>query len=368
VAALLGMTCSWACSIYDSSLLGDGGADAAADASADAPPEASDAGCVRAELPARPAADDPSDADVEIVFAVRSFVFDGPDGGAPPLIGYDLDGLCTCPDPEACVAAQSGATHCDDPGGRDNGGARLLRTFESLSGGDLFSQQVIDDGLDGGAYGMLVRVRNYNGKPNDTQVEVSSFVSDGVAGPDGGTAPPQWNGNDPWIVDKSGVFGSGSPIVPLHSDPQGYVSNGVLVGSFDYPLPIGFSTIDRLDVLLAHGFVTGTLTPSGSGWRIDDGVAGGRWAIGDALSQLAYVHDPANDSNYLCPSTNTYGQIELLLCPSLDITSAPNAPTTTTCDALSFALGFSAESAQLGPVVAAPRPTTCADAGPYACP
>ncbi len=365
VVAAAGLAASWwACSVYDASLLVDGGADAIA---TEASPEgAADAGCPKAAMPARPAADDPSDADVELVFAIHTLTFDAPDGGPPPQIGYDLDGLCTCPEPEACVAAQKGATHCDDPGGRDNSGASLLRTFESLSGGSLFSQSVINDGLAAGQYGIVLRVRSYNGTANDTQVELSSYVADGVAGADGGATSPQWNGSDPWIVDKSGVLGT--QIVPLHYDATAYVSNGVLVGHFDFPLPLGFSSVDRLDVLLTNGFVTGTLTKSGSAWHIDDGVAGGRWSIGDVLSQLAYVHDPANDVDYLCPTTSTYDQIKLLVCPALDITANANAPATTTCDALSFALVFTAQAAQFGPIQAFPRATTCADAGPYGCP
>ena len=88
----------------------------------------------------------------------------------------------------------------------------------------------------------------------------------------------------------------------------------------------------------------------------------------DALQQLAYVHDPANSNNYFCPSSPTYPQIEAVLCPALDLTVDPTAPLTATCDALSFTLGFSAVPAQLGPVEQQPRPTTCADAGPYTCP
>ncbi len=363
-AATLGV--AWyACAIYDSTLLappdaGDGAADAGGDVASN------DAGCVKAVPPARPPADDPSDADIELVFAVRAFVFDGPEAGPPPpTLGYDLDGLCTCPDPEACT---NSTPHCDGPGGRDNSGAALLHTFETLSSGDLFSQQVIDDGLDGGQYGMLLRVRNYNGAANDTSVEVSAYIADGVAGADGGPTTPAWNGQDSWIVDKSSVFGAGPQIIPLHYDAQGYVAGGVLVGSFDYPLPLGFSTIDRLDVVLTHGFVTGTLTKAGNAYRIDDGLAGGRWAIADTLQQLAYVHDPANTNDYLCPATATYGQLKMVLCPALDLTVDPKAPSSASCDAISLVLGFSAQSARLGSILDVPRTTTCADAGPYGCP
>src|SRR5580698_6313602 len=55
--------------------------------------------CVLVHPPPPPAQDDPSDAgDIEIVLAVRTFDLGiRPDGGAPPLVGYDIDGLCTCP-------------------------------------------------------------------------------------------------------------------------------------------------------------------------------------------------------------------------------------------------------------------------------
>lgn len=342
-----------------------GGTDAAFDADANT--------CVLALPPPPPLQDDPSDAgDLDIVFAVRTFDLGlRADGGAPPLVGYDLDGLCTCPGPADCVAAVSGQPACDEPGGRDNAGGALLRQFYSLSGGSFFSQDTLNAQIAAGLSTLLVRVRQYNGMPNDTQVELSVYISDGTPPVSDGGPPevPAWNGQDAWIVDGQSVFGgSGPPIVPLQFDQSAYVAGGVLVGAIgDYSVPLQIDSSDLIVVELHGGIVTGTLSHAAGGWSIPDGVVEGRLSASNLLAEFAYVHDPSSSNAYLCPTSPSYADLKGLICPALDITADPSAAPTQTCDAMSLALGFVAQVSQFGPVQSVTRPTTCADGGTDHC-
>jgi hypothetical protein len=326
-----------------------------------------DGGCTLVHPPAPPTQTDPSDAgDLDLVFAVRTFDLGlTVDGGAPPPIGYDLDGLCTCPGPVDCVPTLTGSPACDEPGGRDNAGGALFNEFFQLSMGSFFSQAGLNTQIANGLTSLLVRVRNYNGTLNDAQVELSVYVSDGTPpGADGGRSTPTWSGADAWIVDGRSVFGaSGPPITPVAGavDSTAYVVDGVVVGSLsDYFVPLQFDENDLLLIEMNAGLVTGTLMPaSGGDWTVPDGLVSGRVAASNLMAAFAYVHDPSNTSQYLCPSSSTYPQLQALICPALDITANPTASHAQTCDALSMQFGFAAQSAQFGPVVTAPRVTTC---------
>jgi hypothetical protein len=385
IAAVLAAAAWAGCALYGPDLLApasDGGADAGG---TDVGPDtngAADAGdalgadaggCVLAQPPPPPGSDDPSDAgDLEVVLAVRAFDLGlRADGGAPPVIGYDLDGLCTCPGPADCVAAAPGGSACDQPGGRDNAGGALLREFYQVSGGSFFSQDALNAQIASGHHTMLLRLRRYNGTPNDTQVELSVYVSDGtLPKQDGGLpSPPAWNGQDAWIVDGRTVFGgAGPPIVPVYFDESAYVAGGVLVGSFgDGVVPLPIDSADLIVIELRAAIVSGTLARTASGWSLTEGVVDGRLAATNLLAELAYVHDLTNQTEYLCPGSPSYANLKGLICPALDVTADPAAPHAQTCDALSMALGFTAQSAQLGVVRTPVRPSTCADGGPDHC-
>jgi len=125
---LVGFAAWVGCGIYDSSLLLPGAAETGADVVVEAP-VTTDAGadvppapCAEVFPPAKPAADDPSDAGNQ-AFVVALHTLDlgiRTDGGTPPLFGYDLDNVFTCCDGGAssCKPPVVGS-HCDENGGRD---------------------------------------------------------------------------------------------------------------------------------------------------------------------------------------------------------------------------------------------------------
>jgi hypothetical protein len=96
----------------------------------DAAPEAEGTGddavaaCDSAAPPPPPAQSSPGNESVSFVAAMRTLTGIEP-GDAGLVLGFDLDGVCTCPGPPSCRSlASPPAQNCDEPGGRDLQGKR----------------------------------------------------------------------------------------------------------------------------------------------------------------------------------------------------------------------------------------------------
>lgn len=356
--------------MYDASLLlpappiADAGSDVTSDPDADAGPPL-------ARWPARPARDDAT-GDLEIVLAVRSVLF-GDTDDAGGVTAYDLDGVQTCPGPGSCKPFGN-KDRCDDALGRDNSGGKLVAEIGSFT--SEFSPARVNQRLGAGEYGALLRVRGYNGGRNDTKVAVALYGSLGTepsadAGRDAGDAAapaaravPIWNGNDRWEVETGLVLGGVGLIgtdctarpdecVPTYSDANAYVAEGVLVATLDIPLRFGTSAGSNLNLNLTNGFVVARLDKKGAGYVLD-GSIGGRWATSRLLTSLGTVNDPFGPGK-LCGSNPTYQNLKQLICPAADIMTDPARDNHgDACDAMSVAIGFTAESAKLGRVVQPP--------------
>lgn len=368
----------YGCSIYDSSLLlpASEGGDAAVDAGDDSDADRADP-CALAHAPRPPAAGDPSGGDVEILAASHFIDLGLPnDAGIARLLGYDLDGVNTCcrAAPESCSARTANATHCDLEGGIDNSGGALIRTLAQL-GGKALDPATVNQRIDKGQYTLLVRVRGYNGQANDTKVELSVYVSDGIAPDDAGsTATPAWDGTDTWTVDSNSVlFGGndGGPLVPNFVDANAYVVSHVLVASLDFPIELGATTGQSFSIQLTGTVITGTLTQASSGWKIDDGQFAGRWSTPKLLASLGGIR--LSSGGYICPGTSFYQNAKTnFICPAVDIAlDRSDDGKAKPCSALSMGFGFAVVPARFGPVVTKPvGPSTCPDAGaqPDDCP
>jgi hypothetical protein len=320
-------------------------------------PEGGDArACTLTRWPARPSAGGTEDArnDIEIVNALMTFSAQpDPDAGPGTIQGYDLDGVCTCPEPESCVRPGGTRQVCDELGGVDNAGGQLLTLVA------LFANRAPDSNqrLRSGDYGLLVLVREYNGQANDSQVTVAFLLSNGTDGiQDGGIPPrPKYDGTDRWTVDpKSVAGGSGPPYVPLFIDKSAYVSAGVLVATADFTLRLG-----RMTLQLVGSTVTGTLTKDAVGYHIDDGVIVGRVAARTFLTNVSAIDDPFVDGGYMCGDSGTYRDLKTKLCEMADIVSDLKQDNTgAPCDALSVSAHFTSSTAQLGSVFGLPPPPT----------
>ncbi len=351
--AVVGILVAWAsCTVYDRSLLveSDGGGDAAVDGS--------EAGCLRAGPPDRPAKDDPDVADGgELTFVVSYLDFTSHVGDAGPLRGYDLDRSCTCPEEPSCTSPKQ---QCDDSTGRDNVGGVQLENFVSFA--PTFSPASMNARLAKGVYGLLLRLRNWNGAPNDTSVEVSFYVSKGtdLVG-DGGThVPPKFDGTDVFTVSKASLLGGvAPPYIPQPDavDTTAYVRDGVVVAkgtTFHAELHTSDFGTRPIEVTLNNATIVATITKTATGYRLDDGVVTGRWPTNKLLTSLSPVFESLSGS-FLCGDSGVYQAMKGIICGNVDISAAvQNDNTTATCDALSTAIGFTAVPVTFGAAVAGP--------------
>lgn len=344
-----------ACAVYGSSLLltgadgGDGGLDATPDAGRS---------CEPARWPERPLADDPSQEDLDLLTGLASFGLTASDDAG--LGGYDLDSVCTClgdpPEPESCVPVKGALQHCDLDAGRDNSGGALFSKFAQLG---VLGPGNINSAIKNGSGSVLFRVQGYNGKPNDTQVSLSIYASNGTIPNDAGDRPPpDFDGGDRWTVDTNSVVGStGPPYAPTYVDTSAYVTYGVLVGHIDFPFQIGTRSVSSVFVRLKGSVVVARLIASPSGWSLD-GLMVGRWPTGNFLTALQGIGDPFDKTQHLCGDSGTYQTIKTQICRAADLTSDlqsdnKGAP----CDAVSIAFSFRATPALFGPPELA-SPTT----------
>lgn len=345
---LVAIATTSACAVYGSSLLvpqTDAGIDAGSD-SGTPPPS-----CPLARWPSRPAADDPSSNDFDVMVALSELHFQKPDGG---IGGYDIDGVCTClgnpPGPESCTPHAGAMMHCDGPGGIDNAGGDLLAKFQAI--GNVFSDQDLTNGIVKGTGGVLLRMQKYNGTKNDTQVTFSIYASNGTPLTDAGKpTTPEFDGGDTWTVDVDSLVGGvAPPYVPTFADPSAYVSNGTLVASVDFPIAIGTRSVSRLLVNTKGGTITAHVEPWRNTFALADGVLTGRFTTGNFLTNLQGFTDPFNPNDHLCADSGTYQIIKTQVCRAADVTSdllsdGKGAP----CDGLSIGFFFKALPAIFGP-------------------
>ncbi len=277
-------------------------------------------------------------------------------------MGFDVDGVCTCigtpPGPESCKPGPTAKSHCDDPGGIDNQGEQLIVAFAAYNG--FFDQAFINQRLANGYYGALIRIRNYNGLPNDAQVEVSVYSSNGTQGIQFGSPSfPIGDGNDVWTIDPNSLLGGiipdgGDPIPRDAVDPNAYVTNGTLVANLNVPLSVGAGNGEgTVTVDLSGSVVTGKLVASGNSFRIDKGLMAGRWSARKMLTGLKVLYDPLDTTQHLCGTDPVYQGLRQVVCKYPDVTSnvqedGKNAP----CDAISIGFAFQSGPAKYGPTFA----------------
>jgi len=309
------------------------------------------------------------------------------DGGAPPVFGYNLDGICTCPAQESCAPRMAGDTHCDDEGGIDDGTVKIFNFFAGLTQG-LFNQDTYNNNISvKGGNGLVFRIRHYNGGLNDKQVELAVFVSDGtVITTDGGShPPPKWDGNDVWSLDVGSVFNAvgdgGVAAIPTYADTNAYVTNGVLVASAADPVLHPTSTLDvpfRLTPDPATGSALGNITlalqgtiitatiasePATGLYQLTDGIFAGRYPTSALVETLGTFPDPQT-GGHLCPGTPTFSNIQPQICRGADIFRSPlPMDPAGRCDALSTSVSFTAFPAKMGSTFFRnPDPAYCGDA------
>jgi hypothetical protein len=301
-------------------------------------------GCVHATVPDPPAVADDGGA-IEFVSAMRSINLDEKDFAV--TLGLDLDGVCTCEGGAPPTCDQPAGPLCDGPGGIDNAVGIIFATVYDLSSNVISSGQ-LSSAANNGQWTNLVRVRGYNGLPDDAKVSAMIYLTQGV---NAGMPKPVWDGTDAWPIDDTSLADPQNTDSGLIQTTDGYVAGGVLVLRIpSEPLRIR-GPLFTMDLELTDVIVRAKLVADGASYKLTDGVIGGRWTLADAFPGLASIRYAGG--NKLCTNDNNYVGVKSALCGDADLRQDGMAGA---CDALSFGATFTADPAKLGGVVPAAGP------------
>jgi hypothetical protein len=365
-AALAALVCVAACQLVFPTLLDEGGDAAPVDAAADttsvtpdttvpadagheAAPlaDADAAGCNPALPPPPPPQGAPGSGSISFVSALRTLSGITP-GDAGVLLGFDLDGVCTCPGPPSCRSPESPPQpNCDGPGGRDLQGNGLLELFDqayaSSNLGDILAR------INEGRITLLFYVGGYNGGPDDSQVTVAVYASNGLRVGDAGTiVVPKWDGTDPWSVDPgsfvaSGTIDGGWVYTPAFVTTTAYVTQGTLVAELpEFVFQAGVGSITYRGAV-----VSAVIQPDGDGGYGLQGLLGARLTTHDIFTLMGQLKDA--NGQYLCGSNPTYQTLHTTVCQTADIMGSASADNMdASCNAVSVGAGFGTTAARLG--------------------
>jgi hypothetical protein len=332
------------------------------DASVDPTP---DAGCKLAQPPTAPVGAD-SGGSIEFAVAVREVDLGdraGASGPSWPTVGYDLDKLCTCAEETLGSCKAPNKVVCDGEQGRDNALGYFLFQVHDVFKVQDFGSDVISTGIEGGNNTILIRVRGYNGAPNDAKVEVSWFASADFDKTN--SAPPKWDGSDEWAVISSSLNPAPAPDGGVtysvddakYIDKSAFVTNSTLVVS----LPEGTLALSsKKAITFAAAIFTAKVTQVGGAWNLDDGVLAGITKVSDVLGLLPLLDDPITNQP-ICTDNLAYAGAKALICDSPDM-SIIGTPAKT-CDYVSLGVGVRATPAKLGPASIISPPTSPCAAG-----
>ncbi|MCC7535392.1 MAG: hypothetical protein IT379_04230 [Deltaproteobacteria bacterium] len=315
----------------------DGSADGGADAGGDG-------GCRLRLPPDRPAlgADLPS-------LPVRWYALRRIDLGIGDLwrsLGYDLDGRCTTSestlDELECAPAPGFVPSDDAPGGADNAFGQSFVPLISLV--DAAYQDELHQEIELGEHGVLVRVAEWNGTPDDPVIDVA--LVDSVRGFAAGAdltdviEPPRWDTTDEWLV-SDGAFVASDIDVPVARDVAAYVTDGVVVARPRSGTQLRLT--GSLTVVLPLDRAIFTARLSETTFELEEGVLAGRVAIDDVIDSLPGLG--------YCPGTMMHGVYATAMQRAADLAISEGAPPGLPCTAISMAIGFRAVQARVGQIV-----------------
>ncbi|WP_394822082.1 hypothetical protein [Pendulispora albinea] len=280
-------------------------------------------GCELKTWPKPPKSAEPGSPNT-LTGATRALRFGADTAGNSP--GFDLDGLCTCPDRGSCTTKAGSGGRCDSPNGVDNTGASILAL--------LFGSEKLLEGIEHGLHGLFVQIDEYNLQASDRKVSVSLFNVVGVNGKTDGTGSATFTGNDEFIMDTESMAFEAQP-GSKYVDINAYVTDGTLVAQFNsFPLRMVFDPADGdPKVAVVQPFeslhLVGRVAHDGhGGLQLQGATLSGRIAIANMFLQAG----PAS----ICAKDSRFGNIKETVCNAVDLHTGGNesAP----CDAISFAL------------------------------
>jgi hypothetical protein len=331
-------------------------------------------GCVSAGAPT--VDDRPQNAGGEsvapIYFAVRDMALGSLDRDGQPTdnawqsLGFDLDGLCTLSSSAGCegseqvpCTSQGSGIPFDGLACRDNTFGRMEDTAVALEGIGK-SLGLSNDGFNcslcAGIYNFVIKLSEWNGQPDDSNVRIDFYPSPGLETPSGWicdiNAPlgdwkthTCWTTNDKWTIQSDsfdGTIGADNQLPPAHlNDPSGYVRNGYFVGQLPADALLWFpgeAAVRAYPLKIQHGLVVGKLTKNEDGsWHVADGTIAGRAKGSDLIEGFELLG--------FCAGHQYYNTAVFQVNSTLDILATGANSPEATCDAMSTGIGFTADEA-----------------------
>ncbi len=333
---------------------------------------AGSANCFSAKMPTP--ADRPTSADANedppIYLAIRELRMGSrnPDGvansNAWQNLGMDLDNTCTSsptcdtPDPIVSCKPNGAAVPVDGNYCRDNTFGKLegfASTIPEVGGKYGLNDEAFNCALCRGDYNFIIRITKYNGKDTDDHIRVDFYPSPGLMAPlPWDCSSPTWRNHPcftadaPWLVSDTAVTApKGGPDLPdaVLADSDAYVKNGYIIVQlptntvFWFPGRRALAT--AFPLRFSQAVVAGRLKKAGDGtWTIEDGTIAGRTRKDDVIAGFRLIG--------FCESDQNYTLMQNFLGASLDILSDGRVDPSTTCDAISVGIGFTAVQSVAG--------------------
>ena len=328
--------------------------------------------CAHARIPAQPL---PQSANVQdaAVFALSAVEFGGGRAGGASEVGYDLDNICSCfqddagnpPVAESCTPRARTTQHCDGVGGRDNA---LAETVNQIPTGPVGFGTYITRILREGRGGLLMVLDGYNGEPNDDKVSLGFLPSHGKyrvvdGGPDADAQPEYVDADttNRWSIAPDSYLLRNNSGTPARL-ARGWVRDGtlvVLLPSTGLPL-VGLQLSMEDAYLVAPLNLDDKTKP-----LIDRGTIVGRWGLKNLIESAGRftVSLTAQGPAQLCTQGSFFDPtFKNAICQTADINLFADADGKgKPCDAVSIAIGFRTENAEVGDFVDVPTVAECPD-------
>ncbi len=286
-------------------------------------------------------------------------------------LGFDLDGLCSasegCETPQFEVPCKSiGASPPDGRSCRDNSFGKLENEAVQLQGiGKEFGLN--NDGFNcalcRGDYNFVIRISEWNGTDNDSNVRIDLFPSPGLSdkptwkcdltSPEGSWKKnPCWTEDDEWVVQDTGVVGadpiSGSAVL---NDPSAYVREGYIVGQlpsdalFWFP---GESAARAYPLTIQRGVFAGRILNKDGKYVIEDGTIAGAAKVSDMIDGFELLG--------VCSGHPLYSSVTFFVNGGADSLATGAVSPEATCDSVSVGIGFNARQATVAKTKVAATP------------
>ncbi len=246
------------------------------------------------------------------VFVVRRLHFGWPPDIAWRNFGFDFDGVCTDPAQGAAAripCAPLGGTRPVEDGERGIDNAFAVRLGQAIAASGRLTERDLNMNIERGRASLAMRIVDYGGS-DDGEVTVDLLPVTSGHRPGAPMAPPTWDGNDEWYVDRAIAYQPGT-LMPNVRVTSAFIYNGTLVARLPSRTPI---------VLLANGrdYVRFTL----SGALLQGPIGGGGRRLGPLdLAGYLPIADLRSDlsSLGLCPGSIEYMVVSGFLDGAADL-------------------------------------------------